>query len=247
MRKRFDVCVLVWVIAIAVAQNVSAQDVSVDVETFVVAPDGSRIVATSARHGDIVEYVLTATNRTATTLPAGTVAITAPVATGTRYVQGFATSGSDLLLEYSSDGDTFTEQLPANPTHLRWTYLRPLEPNAKLVVTYRVRVDQLAGDTSTLIYAFTQAMFGHLGIVEVDCPPEFSAVERSFICGETSRPFDSFRELWDLYADWQGRVPVTPSPVTAWRRADTGYNRGYRLDDNVFVVFFFDGFVVVSY
>ena len=101
--------------------------------------------------------------------------------------------------------------------------------------------------TITSVDIFTQSMFGHLGLVEITCGPSFSGLETSYICGETTMGFDRFKENWDLYADWTTKVPIVPTPFTAWKREDSFYVRSYTVDDQIFSVFYADGLVLIGH
>ena len=93
------------------------------------------------------------------------------------------------------------------------------------------------------VNAFVQAMFGHLGIVQVVCPEDLGV---SFACGESDLRETDFRQMWDLYADWESRLPAVPQPLTAWQRAEGVLSRTYLLHDHVFLVSYVHGSVVVA-
>jgi uncharacterized repeat protein (TIGR01451 family) len=231
------------------------QPVTVDIQTFQVNQDGSLTPATTVGDTGIVEYLLRVRNEGSRVLPPSTVIITAPVAAQTAYVPDSATNNDSLLVEYSRDGQIFSRESMEDPRHIRWTYLEVMNPNQTLDLLYRA---QLATSVTSVppvsrslpgspIEAFTQAMFGHLGVVEVGCPANFLKQGTSYICGETRHSFDRFQQMWDLHADWESQVPLVPTPLTAWRRDETNYNRTYAVDDRVFIVFYFDGLIVIGY
>jgi hypothetical protein len=93
--------------------------------------------------------------------------------------------------------------------------------------------------------AFAQAMFGHLGVIQVPCPTQAGAAH---VCGETRRDYSSFIQAWDLYADWASQLPIEPpTPTSAWQRLSASYERAYRLGDRAFVVAYQDDFVLIGW
>ncbi len=85
-------------------------------------------------------------------------------------------------------------------------------------------------------------MFGHLGVIEVSCPT--SLADRAtgsavLTCGQVESNFSLFRQGWDLYADYEGEVPVIPLPTSAWRSDNSGvYSREYNLNGAPYFVNF---------
>ena len=90
-------------------------------------------------------------------------------------------------------------------------------------------LDLTPDDTiATDLGRFAAAMFGHLGAVQRQCPPEFADLSSQVLCATYDRPFQSFMRDWDLHADWSDRVPFVPQPVTAWNDLGDGvYARSY--------------------
>lgn len=218
-----------------------AQDpVQVDLASFRIDPTTGRAVpSTTASPGDEVKYEMNVRNVSGETLPAGIVRITGPIAAGTTYVPGSATETPALRLEHIGD--------PPNPTAVRWTLLESLPPSESFTLTYHVRVNGANPRSSSSLQpsgsvnAFTQAMFGHLGIIEVSCTGEFKD-DPTIICGESFDTFQLFQRQWDLYADWESQIPAVPSPQSAWRREDSGeYSRLYELNGRFFGVNFAAG------
>jgi uncharacterized repeat protein (TIGR01451 family) len=139
--------------------DVAANPVEVRLEIFLVSEvQGTEQFrpATTARPGQVVEYRLTAVNRSQDTLPRGTVEIVGPIPDRTTYVVNSATPSSDkILAEYSADGgQTFTEEPvllgaaderrvaePQTYDAVRWTLLVPMEPGQEEAFFYRVTVD----------------------------------------------------------------------------------------------------------
>lgn len=155
---------LLGLLASSIAQDDSANPVSIDLEIYVVsevtAADGSVSErfepADSARPGQTVEYRLIVTNQDDTTLPEGTVVVTGPVPESTTFIANSATpSSADVLTEYSLDGSTFSEpplfttndsgeQVTADSRAyraVRWTLLSLFAPGQRTTLVYRVTVE----------------------------------------------------------------------------------------------------------
>lgn len=110
--------------------------------------------ADSAIPGQIVEYRIFAKNRGDTTLPEGRVRIATGIDEFFAYVEGTASpDDGSFLIEFSADGETYSEAplivgegddrsiiSPADYTHIRWTYLKALEPGEEVTVRYRLKV-----------------------------------------------------------------------------------------------------------
>ena len=155
--------VLSW----AHAQPTEPQAVSVELAAFVVSEqvgdDGTVTEAFTEAEtvfaGQVIEYRLTATNRSGAVLPGGRLTLVGPVPVQTRYLPDSASAtGPDGRLEASLDGDTFGEppllvtatdadgrevEVEADPGDyraLRWVVLRALQPDETIVLHYRVVV-----------------------------------------------------------------------------------------------------------
>ena len=213
-----------------------AQDnpVSVSIRAFVINEDGTFTETTTAEGGDTVEYRVTATNTDETTLPPGTVAINGPVPESSTYVVDSASESSDYETEFSSDGSIFEDVEVSPVQQVRWTLLDPFEPGAAIDVIYRVTINggsASSSESSGSAAAFTQSMFGHLGVIEFECPETLRQSETvQTICGQAFDDFGLFRQKWDLYADYEGEVPLIPEPVTAWKAEDDSYSRKYTIN-----------------
>lgn len=251
----------ILLLQLAWAQN---NPVVVEIEVFVVEDDGTFRSSTTAEAGDIIEYRVTATNVDPTTLPANSVSIVGPVPDIATYVPDSATQSEELILEYSSDSTEFSQAALGEIRALHWTYQKPFEPDGTLNMTYRVTIkgaspsatsDDPLSDSSGAHQVYTQAMFGHLGVVEVSCSSEMRAQiaeSQTVTCGEVSSDFDLFRQAWDLYADYEDEVPIIPTATTAWRLNNGSYSRNYDLSGSAYSVIFTqvaerEGFVVVVY
>lgn len=164
---RFLAVSLLALCAWAQAQQAEAEPVGVELTAFVVTEvadgDGNPSeVFTEAEGvfpGQVIEYRLTATNRSGAVLPAGRLTLVGPVPRETRYLADSATAtGPDGRLEASLDGANFAEPPlfvvetdaegreveveaePADYRALRWVVLRPLQPGEEIVLRYRVVV-----------------------------------------------------------------------------------------------------------
>lgn len=250
----------------------TAQENSIEVriEAFLVTQEGIYVPTTQARPTQVVEYWIFARNSDPTTLPAGSVSVDGPVPESSLYILGSAFNDGNFDVEFS-DGTSFVDS-EADPVRtVRWTYLQPLEPNQEVKVTYRVVIgDELptetyadfagfkSNDTDTNYGSadeFTQAMFGHLSVIQVDCPENVArdvegAAETT--CGRSADSFDLFRQKWDLYADYESEVPVVPTPTSAWRSSNDVYSRDYELNGFPYTVTFSEtteggGFVTVAH
>lgn len=157
----FAVSLLLLVSSVASAQAVDP--IQTALETYIVSQvtrdDGTRedrfTPATQARPGQVVEYRILVRNVSEETLPPGIVVITLPIPEGTQYVPHSATpSNDDLLTEYSADGGAVFDETnviiglgdqrtiadPTAYTHVRWTVLADMEPQAEVVLVYRVTI-----------------------------------------------------------------------------------------------------------
>ena len=232
--------------ALALVSCSRAQDnpVSVSIRAFVVSEDGTLVEATQAKGGDLVEYQVQATNTDETTLPSDSVTVVGPVPDISSYVSGSATSGTDARVEYSQDGSNFASLETSDIRAVRWTLLKPLEPSQIVNFSYRVKINGAPSASSSGDAAsFTQSMFGHLGIVEIDCPESISQSAQSgekAICGISTDSFDLFKQKWDLYADYESEVPVVPDPVSAWRSKGEMFTRSYSLNGKAYIITYFD-------
>ncbi|MEX2534038.1 MAG: hypothetical protein WD273_00440 [Trueperaceae bacterium] len=179
MKRLAFVLVLLLGAALGLAQDddsqpdITANPVEVRLEIFLVSQvQGSEQFrpATTARPGQVVEYRLTAVNRSEDTLPSGTVEIIGPIPDRTTYVPNSATTSSGrLLTEFSGDGgQNFSEAPvfmggeagededdavggddendrrlvePEGYDSIRWTLLVALEPDQEEAFFYRVTVD----------------------------------------------------------------------------------------------------------
>lgn len=126
--------------ATAFAQEPLEDPVSVSIRAFVQDDSGAFVEATQAKPGDLVEYQVTATNNDPTTLPAQSVSVFGPVPESSTYVSGSATEGTGVELEYSVDGESFSESPPEGVRALRWTILEPFEPRQEIEVSYQVTI-----------------------------------------------------------------------------------------------------------
>lgn len=243
---------------LAMPVTASQTPVEYHVEAFIV--DNGKLPATRADYGDIVEYQLTVTNTGATTLPPGTVTVTGPTPDGTILLERTATpSSAEILTEYSADGEVFyeaeTEAVAQGPlTAVRWTLLTGFEPGENRTLTYRVEVEESdVAETPPPVdlrslERFAASMFGHLGIIQFSCPEPMFELGEDAICGMYDRAFTRFRESWDLYADWEDRVPFVPEPITAWNYVENGtYIRAYSYEQLRFAVVYveFEGSPII--
>jgi hypothetical protein len=230
MKKLLVTAAMLW--AFAWAQS---SPIEVSIQAFIVGEDGTLTENSSAEGGDLVEYQVTATNVDPTTMPSGTVTINGPVPETSTYVSGSATENNLLDLEFSSNSTSFNT-VEASPVRLlRWTVNQPLEPGESVDLSYRVTINGApsSSDSGTgSADAFTQAMFGHLGVIEFECPSELedSSADVEVTCGQTFDDFNLFRQKWDLYADYEGEVPVIPQADSAWGLDGELYARDYTLN-----------------
>ena len=360
-----------WLIALTLclcSATATAQEnpIAYTLHTYVLTPDGP-IPADTARPGQVVRYELQISHEGLTTLPPGTVVVTGPIPDGTRYVTGSAKRQSNVITEFSTDGESWSETEASGIVALRWTLLDAVQPQSEFTFRYEVYVQNdhatdplkaqdthrppslgnlhaelaqpcwevpdipsllfavhevLIGELESDIYGcfltepltllvstahydleeaqnltervleafplphnatllveirpstedptaqrlvyeirdeafalqevagapdqtsiteavtreaavplagavqrFATAMYGHLGIVQFDCPTNVKAAfGAGIVCGYYDRPFGTFRQRWDLYADWTERVPIVPQPLTAWvMEGDTTY------------------------
>lgn len=158
---------LVGVVAWAPAQDAEPDAVGVDLTAFVVTEvvddDGNvSEVFTEAEAvfpGQVIEYRLLATNRSAAVIPAGRLTLVGPVPLETRYLADSASPGGpDWRLEASLEDEAFAQpplfvtrtdaegrevEVEADPGDyraLRWVVLRALQPDEEIVLHYRVVV-----------------------------------------------------------------------------------------------------------
>jgi uncharacterized repeat protein (TIGR01451 family) len=151
----------------AQAQPTETEVVGVELTAFVVTEvvlaDGTRTeVFTEAEAvfpGQVIEYRLVATNRSAAVVSAGRLTVVGPVPESTRYLADSATAGGpDGRLEASLDGEVFAEppllrverdaaglevEVEVDPGEfraLRWVVLKALEPGEAISLRYRVVV-----------------------------------------------------------------------------------------------------------
>ena len=107
----------------------------------------------------VIEYRLIATNQGEITLPEEIVVLSMPIPDGTIYVDKSAGPASEeVLIEFTADNEKFAEgplmdiikgsngkeeKVLIDPNRyksVRWTLLRPFEPNQEVTFTYRVKV-----------------------------------------------------------------------------------------------------------
>ena len=158
---------IVGVLALAQTQEAAPEAVEVALTAFVVTEvvldDGSVTEAFAEAEavfpGQVIEYRLIATNRSAAVLPAGRLTLVGPVPEQTRYLGDSAMATSaDVRLEASLDGETFAvpplfvvetdaegREVEVEADHgdyraLRWVVLRALQPDEEIVLHYRVVV-----------------------------------------------------------------------------------------------------------
>lgn len=159
MKRLAALLPLLMLAILAPAQEAADSPVEVKIEIFLVSEvQGQEQFkrATTARPGQVVEYRITATNRSDETLPGGTVEILGPIPDGTTFVPNSATPSTDrILTEFSADGgNNFskepvligneTDRRVADPDSydvVRWTLLVPMEPGQEEAFFYRVTVD----------------------------------------------------------------------------------------------------------
>lgn len=108
--------------------------------------------------GEELRYQITFTNTAAVPVDPERIVITNPIPEGTRYLSGSA-GGDGSLVEYSSDGETFSATEPGAPAaagsggataaaattvdgvhSVRWTYQRELSPGDSAEVFFHVRM-----------------------------------------------------------------------------------------------------------
>jgi uncharacterized repeat protein (TIGR01451 family) len=141
MTRPFTFSALVLLLAAIGLSYAQEQDVEVTIRAFVVQDDGTLVETADARPGDIVEYHVTATNQTGTTLPAESVEVHAPVPEGTELISGSATDAPNLILEFSEDNETFLSVSRRETSLIRWTLRNPMEPDESFDFEYRVEVN----------------------------------------------------------------------------------------------------------
>ncbi|HEX7004301.1 MAG TPA: hypothetical protein VF168_08945 [Trueperaceae bacterium] len=160
MKRLALLLVSLTLVGLTFAQEAAQNPIEIRIETFlvsVVQGDEQLRPATTARPGQIVEYRITAINRSEETLPEGIVEIIGPIPEGTSYVPNSATPASErVLTEYSAPGSNEYSAEPvmvgesedrevAEPNTydaIRWTLLVPMEPGQEETFFYRVQVDQ---------------------------------------------------------------------------------------------------------
>jgi len=154
---------LLWAQAQPAADDAVSVELAAYVVTEVVRDDGTRAEVFTETEavfpGQVLEYRLVATNRSAAVLPGGRLTLVGPIPEPTRYlVDGTTATGPDVRLEASLDGEAFAEpplmvvetdaqgrevELEADPgayRALRWVVLRALQPGEEIVLRYRVVV-----------------------------------------------------------------------------------------------------------
>lgn len=225
-------------------------DLEIEVDAFSIISNGStRLREPVGERGEIIRYVLRIRNTGESILKFGR-DITVWVPEGTAYIPNSALRKDGLALSFSLNGQDFHSREINNPIALNWTLLEDVPPNTSHTVRFDVQVNRplrdgiptplqkpTDSDAATRrgpaarqairrgSHAFTQAMFGHLGVIEVVCPGE---PDPTVTCGEVSKGFQDFRELWDLYADYEDEIPIVPTPLSSWRRDANGfYSREY--------------------
>lgn len=160
MKRLALLLVSLSLLGLAFAQDAAQNPIEIRTEIFlvsVVQGDEQLRPATTARPGQVVEYRITAINRSEETLPEGIVEIIGPIPEGTSYVPNSATPSSERVLaeysapgsnEYSEEpvllGDGEDREVAAPETYdaIRWTLLVPMEPGQEETFFYRVKVDQ---------------------------------------------------------------------------------------------------------
>lgn len=228
-----------------------AQDnpVQVSIRAFIVAADGTLAESTTAEAGDLIEYQVTATNIGETTLPPESVSVVGPVPESSTFVSGSTVQDENVTLEYSEDGSTFDVTEPTEVRAVHWTLNYPFEPDQEVDLVYRVTINGGTSDSNSSpsgtgsAGAFTQSMFGHLGIIEVECPENITRSagnDAEAVCGMSSDGFDLFKQKWDLYADYESEVPVIPDPLTSWRLVDDMFTREYALNGAGYIISYFE-------
>lgn len=261
-------CVLFLSIIFAFISLAAAQDnpIEVRIDAYIVSQDGLYYESTTARPSQVVEYWVFATNTDLTTMPAESVSVLGPVPETQTYIPRSASYGDDFLVEYTADNEVYSRVPTAEVKAVRWTYLKRLEPGEEIKMTYRVVIGD---ELPTEIYAefsgfgssddeetqtgthtgsgsaddFTQAMFGHLGIIEMECSEDIlqtAGDDTEAVCGMSTDNFDLFRQKWNLYADYESEVPVVPEPVSAWRSVNGMFTREYNLNGRGYIITYFE-------
>ncbi len=126
-----------------------------------VATAGGQDTRAVARPGDVIRYALVFTNVTAG--PVKNIQFVDPIPKGMIYVPGSAAADHPARIEYSIDGgksysaqptiqvveDSRKVEKPAPRqmyTHVRWTVLGSLAPQARVMAEFRTQVSEAPGD-----------------------------------------------------------------------------------------------------
>lgn len=129
-----------------------------EVEIKVKAADGGeevkRVPAAKVPPGEAVIYTLKAQNKS--DKPAGDVVVTDPIPEHTEYVDGSVSSNGTRVTFSVDGGKSFAAKeslkvrgedgqmraaLPADFTHIRWQFEKPLAPGESRAVSFRARVE----------------------------------------------------------------------------------------------------------
>lgn len=154
------------------------------------------------------------------------------VDTSTSLIFNTGFSGSDF--KFSSGITVASEPASSLPITTDFTEGQNIEPDASDSPVLGVQTD-VSGLMYDPAWRFTQSMFGHLGVIEVPCSDALLQIVdegNTGICGTTNLAFADFQELWDLYADWDGEVPIVPNSLTAWQQDGGTYTRYYEYDED---------------
>jgi hypothetical protein len=85
--------------------------------------------------------------------------------------------------------------------------------------------------------AFTQAMFGEIGVIEIECPSEVTSSGYIHVCGVINSGFELFQRQWDLYSEWEEKTPVIPQALSAWKLEGEWFKRTYSFDGTMYLIF----------
>ena len=143
------------------AQVPPPKPLMITAHNMTVATAGGQDTRAVARPGDVIRYALVFTNVTAG--PVKNIQFVDPIPKGMIYVPGSAAADHPARIEYSIDGGKSYSAQPTiqvveegrkveKPaprqlyTHVRWTVLGSLAPQARVMAEFRTQVSEAPGD-----------------------------------------------------------------------------------------------------